>query len=167
MQEGSVINPDADAVRSVIDVIGGTRYALVACVWEHLAPSSGSFAAETAGPLVLESLRAGRWEQAEILGKLQEQLIADEQEKANVKVNRWLATDMGRGCEAIRAEVEAWDVADLPRIYTLARHVLLRQDEQALVLLADLLTTGDITQTDVDTWPLFDRLRIQGGLPRH
>ena len=166
MQEGSVINPDADAVRSVIDVIGGTRYALAACVWEHLAPGSGGFAAETAGGLLWESLRAGRWEQAEVLGKLQEQLIVGEQEKANAKVNRWLATDMGRGPGAIRAEVEDWYVAALPPAYTLARHVLLREDEQAHTLIGDLLKTGDITQADVDAWPLFDRLRVQGKLPK-
>jgi hypothetical protein len=165
-QEGSVINPDVDAIRSVIDLIGGTRYALVACIWEHLAPGSGSLAAELAGPVLLESLRAGRWEQAELLGKLQEQLIAGEQDKASVKVNRWLATDVGRGPEAIRAEVEAWDLAELPRVYTLARHVLLREDDQAVALLGDLLTAGDLTQTQVDTWPLFDRLRVQGRLPR-
>lgn len=162
--EGRIISPGADAVQSAIDVIGATRYALVACVWGHLVPGSGNFAAEMAGPLLLESLRAGRWEQAELLGKLQEQFIVGE-EQGRVRVNRWLATDLGHGPEAIRAEVEAWDVTALPRVYRLARHVLLREDEEALALLRDLLTTGDITQADIDTWPLFDRLRAQGRTP--
>lgn len=166
-QEGTVINPDVAAVRSAIDVIGGTRYALVACVWEQLAPGSGDFAAESAGPLVWESLRAGRWEQAELLGRLQEQLSTDARGKATAKVHRWLAVAMGRGPEAIWADVHAWNTASLPRIYALARLVLLQEDEAALALLSDLLTTGGLTQTDVDTWPLFDRLRAQGRLPDH
>ena len=161
--EGSIINPGADTVQSAIDVIGATRYALVACVWGHLLPGSGEVAAEMAGPVLWESLRAGRWEQAELLGKLQEQFSVGEKQ-ATVRVNRWLSAEMGRGPEAINTEVEAWDVTGLPRVYRLARHVLLREDEQALTLLGDLLTTGDITQADVDTWPLFDRLRAHGRL---
>jgi hypothetical protein len=80
-------------------------------------------------------------------------------------VNRWLATEMGHGHEAIRPEVEAWDTTGLPPEYSLARFVLLREDKQALALLDRLLATGDITQADVDSWPLFDRLRDQGRLP--
>jgi hypothetical protein len=49
-------------------------------------------------------------------------------------------------------------------VYTLARLVLLREDEQALALLRELRGTGDITQMAIDTWPLFDRLRGTGSL---
>jgi hypothetical protein len=163
-EAGSVINVDAATVRSAIDVIGATRFALVACTWEHLVPGSGNDAAEMSGPPLWESLRAGRWEQAELLGKLQEQLIADPEDRATARVNRWLAIDMGRGPEAIRVEVKAWKVTGLPRVYTLARLVLLREDEQALALLRELRGTGDVTQMAIDTWPLFDRLRGTGSL---
>jgi hypothetical protein len=129
-----------------------------------LVPGSGDDAAEMSGPPLWESLRAGRWEQAEFLGKLQEQLIADPEDKATARVNRWLAIDMGRGPEGIRAEVKAWKVTGLPRVYTLARFVLLREDEQALALLRELRGTDDITQMAIDTWPLFDRLRGTGSL---
>lgn len=54
---GSVISLDATAVRSAVDVIGATRFVLVACTWEHLVPGSGNTAAEMSGPLLLESLR--------------------------------------------------------------------------------------------------------------
>jgi hypothetical protein len=43
--------------------------------------------------------------------------------------------------------------------------VLLREDEAALALLGELLSAGDIRQTEVDTWPLFDRLRAEERLP--
>jgi hypothetical protein len=166
-EPGSVLSPDADAVRTAADVIGATRFALVACVWDHLDPGKGSLAAQMAGGAAWESLRAGRWEQAELLGRLEQLLGAEPHDKATAQVHRWLATDMGRGPEAIRAAVEAWDVAPLPPIYQAARQVLLRQDEQAIALLRGLIDTGDITQEDLDSWPLFDRLRGQarfGGL---
>ena len=161
-QAGSVLSPDADTVRSAIDVIGATRFTLIACVWEHLEPGSRSLVAEIAGPPLWESLRAGRWEQAEGLGKVQEVLATDPQDKATAKVNKWLATDMGHGPEAIRAEVEAWDVASLPPAFKVARQLLLREDEQALVLLHELLAEGAITQANIGTWPLFDRFRAEG-----
>jgi hypothetical protein len=160
-----VLSPDADTVRAAIDVIGATRYALAACAWDHLEPGKGDFAAQMAGPLVWESLHAGRWEQAELLSRLGQTLFADPEDQATAQVNRWLAIEAGRGPEAVREEVEAWDAAGLPRIYALARHVLLRQDDQALGMLRGLLDAGDITQVEVETWPLFDRLRAEGQLP--
>jgi hypothetical protein len=161
IEAGSVLSPDADTVRSAIDVIGATRYALVGCVWAHLEPGKGDFGAQMAGSLVWESLRAGRWEQAELLGRLGYVLAAAGEDRATAQVHRWLAIDMGRGPEAIRAEVEAWDVSGLPRIYRVARLVLLRQDEDANALLTELLDTGEITRTDIDTWPLFDGLNAR------
>jgi hypothetical protein len=45
--------------------------------------------------------------------------------------------------------------------FQVARHVVLRADEQALVLPQEMLAQGAITQTDIAAWPLFDRLRTQ------
>lgn len=164
-EEGAVITPDAAAVRSVIDVIGGTRYALVTCGWERLDHNMGVYAAQAADGPICESLRANRWEQAEVLGRLQEQLLSGTPEQATGRVHRWLAVEGGHGPEAIRAEVEAWDTSDLPDEYALARLVLLRNDEEALAALETLLATGGIMQEHLDSWPLFDRLRDRRVLP--
>jgi hypothetical protein len=48
--------------------------------------------------------------------------------------------------------------------FELARQVLLHNDEQAIVMMHDLLADGVISQTDVDSWQLFDRLRSTGAL---
>jgi hypothetical protein len=162
---GTIFSPDADAVRSAIDVIGAARFALVACTWEHLEPGTGNDAAEIAGPAIWESLRAGRWEQAELLGKAQEVLATEPEHESVAKVRRWLAADMGRGPDAIRAEVEAWDVTGLPPVFEAARCLLLRDDDRALALLRNMLDEGTLTQVDIDTWPLFDRLRAHGQAP--
>jgi hypothetical protein len=161
---GRILSPDADAVRSAIDVIGAASFALVACTWEHLDPRIGDVIAEIAGPAIWESLRAGRWEQAELLGKTQEVLATEPEYKAIAKVHRWLAADLGRGPGAIHAEVEAWDVTGLPQVFKAARHVLLREDDRALALLRKMLDEGALTRADIDTWPLFDRLRAHGQL---
>jgi hypothetical protein len=156
---------DAPAVQSAIDVIGAARFAFIGCIWDRIAPGHGEYAAEMAGPLLSESLRVRRWEQAELFGKFQAQLLTDPESKEIAKVNTWLAIDMGRGPNAVHGEVESWDVTDLPRVFQLARHLLLRQDAQALELLGALLATNAINQAEVDTWPIFDRLRAEGRLP--
>ena len=69
---------------------------------------------------------------------------------------------MVRGPQAIRAEVEAWDPSGLPATFQLARHVLLHEDDQATALMNRLLTDGELTQDDINTWPLFDLLLITG-----
>jgi hypothetical protein len=161
-QSGSIVSPDADAVRSAINVIGAARFALVACVWAHLEPGSGSLAAGAIWAPICDSLRDGRWEQAEWLARSQELLGTSPQDQAMARVNRWLAIDAGRGPGAIRAEVEDWDTRSLPSEFTLARYVLLHDDGQAISLLHELLSDGVITPDQVDSWPLFDRLRNEG-----
>jgi len=141
---GTVITPDPTAVRSAIDIVGAARFALAACVWSHLDPGTRDVVAVLAGPVVFESLCAGRWQQAGGLARVQELLAADPEDRANGQVNRWLAIDIGRGPEAIRAEVEAWDPGGLPAVYQLARLVLLREDERAPTLMDRLLDDLDI-----------------------
>jgi hypothetical protein len=156
MEVGSLLSPDADAVRAAADVIGATRCALITCVWAHLEPRQSDVAAQMTGALLWESLRAGRWRQAELLGLAGRVLAEDPQRKASAQVERWLAIEMGHGTEAIRAEVEEWDITDLSPIYAVARHILLRKDDEALAMLPGVI--------DIDTWPLFDRLRSEGKL---
>jgi hypothetical protein len=161
---GTVIELDADGVRSVIDEIAAARFGLIAGVWDKLMPGSGAMAEGTAGMLALESLRSGRWRQANGLARVQEVFAHDSVPAAAAKVNRWLAQDMGLGPAAIRREVEGWDVTGLPGQFRLARCILLRQDDQALALLRTLLQDGTMTSADVLDWPLFDRLRAEGKL---
>jgi hypothetical protein len=122
----------------------------------------GTRLAEETWPALWESLRAGRWRQAEGLGRLQEAFAGDPEGVAAAKVNRWLALDQGRGSEAIRDQVQAWDASDLPSRFEMARQLLLRNDDQGMRLLRDLVADGSVTPIDLATWPLFDRLRDEG-----
>jgi len=161
-EPGSIVTPDANTVRSAIDVIGAARFALAACVWAHLEPDSGFLAAEAAWAPFCDSLRDGRWEQAEWLARTEELLATSLEGQATARVNRWLAIEAGRGADAIRPEVEQWDTRSLSPDFALARSVLLHHDGQVIALLRELLADGVVTQDQVDSWPLFDRLRDEG-----
>jgi hypothetical protein len=136
---GNVIDFGATDVQSAIDEIGAARFALVAGVWDKLAPGMGAHAAGAAGSLIGERLRSGRWRQAEGLARVQQAFAADAKAAAIAKVHRWLARDIGLGPAAILGELQAWDVTGLPREYQLARHILMRQDEAAMALLRELV----------------------------
>lgn len=91
-----------------------------------------------------------------------EAFASDTDDIATAKVHRWLAFDQGHGPAAIAAEVEEWDETSLSPVYAMARCLLLRRDDQALVLLRRLLTEGTIDRTALALWPLFDRVREAG-----
>jgi hypothetical protein len=71
---------------------------------------------------------------------------------------------MGNGPEAIKTEVEAWDLTGLPAVYRMAQHVLLRRDDDGLALLRDLVADGTISKGQLESWPLLKRLRDEGKL---
>jgi hypothetical protein len=120
--------------------------------------------AEGAGVPVWESLRAGRWRQAEGLAKVQAAFATDPEVAATAAVNRWLAIEMGHSPEAIREEVTQWDVSDLPLTFQMARHLLLREDVEGMAMMRQLTADGILTQADLAVWALFARPREDGQL---
>jgi hypothetical protein len=163
-EPGTVLVPSPQDVQGAIDLVGAARYALVAAVWAHLEPGAGGLIAEGAGLPLGQSLRAGRWRQAEGLAKVQAAFAADAEAAATGRVNRWLAVEMGYGPEAIRDEVSQWDTGGLPATFQMARHLLLREDEAGIAMLRQLLAGGTVTHADLMEWPLFARLREEGKL---
>ena len=139
---GSVIASEPSSVRAAIDQIGAARFAIVAGVWDHLTPGMGADIAESVCIPLWNSLRAGRWRQAHGLARVEEAFAADNVAIATAKVNGWLALDQGHGPGAIRTEVQAWDVTALPAPFQVARHLLLRQDDDALRVLRQLVSDG-------------------------
>jgi hypothetical protein len=164
IEPGTVLLPSPEDVRSAIDQIGAARYALAAAVWARLEPGVGGMIGKGAGVPVWESLRAGRWRQAEGLAKVQAALATDPEVAATAAVNRWLAIEMGHGPEAIHEEVLQWDVSSLPLAFQMARHLLLREDEEGMAMMRQLIADGTLTQADLAVWPLFARLREDGQL---
>jgi hypothetical protein len=159
---GSLIASEPSSVRAAIDQIGAARYAIVAGVWDHLTPRMGADIAESVCIPLWHSLRAGRWRQAHGLARVEEAFAQDSAAIATAKVNGWLALDQGHGPDAIRPEVQAWDVTALPAPFQAARHLLFRQDDEALSVLRQLVSDGTMNVGQLASWPLFDRIREAG-----
>jgi hypothetical protein len=163
-EAGTVLAPSPQDVQGAIDQVGAARYALIAAVWAHMEPGAGGLIAEGAGLPLWQSLRAGRWRQAEGLAKVQAAFAADAETAATGRVNQWLAVEIGHGPEAIRDEVSQWDTSGLPATLQMARHLLLREDDAGIAMLRQLFAGGTLTQADLMEWPLFARLREEGKL---
>jgi hypothetical protein len=163
-QVGDVPAADPAQVQAAIDEIGAARFGLAAAVWHHIMPNVGAMiSGETYLPFCA-SLEAGRWRQAAGFAKIEATFAADAEDAAGAKVNRWLALEMGHGPQAVKAEIEAWDLTGLPDVYRMAQHVLLRRDNDGLALLRDLVANGAISRSQLESWPLLKHLRDEGKL---
>jgi hypothetical protein len=107
-------------------------------------------------------LTEARWSPGHGLARVEEAFAADNVAIAIAKVNGWLTLDQGHGPGPIQAEVQAWDVMALPARFHVARHLLLRQDDDALPVLRQLVSDGTIDAGQFASWPLFDRIREAG-----
>ncbi len=114
---GSLVASESETVKAAIDEVGAIRFAIVAGVWDSLAPGIGAEIGESTCIPLWTSPRAGRWRQAAGLARVEELFASDAGATATAKVNGWLALDQGHGPEAIAASVEAWDVSALPPLY--------------------------------------------------
>jgi hypothetical protein len=160
----TVLEYQAADVQAVVDEVAAVRFALVAATWNSLEVGMGTIAAEAAGAPIFESLRSGRWRQAQGLALVAQAFGDDAESVAAAKVNRWLARQAGLGAVSIHDEVEAWDISGLPRTFEVARLVLLRRDIEAVALIGELLRSGVMKRADLGDWPLFDRLIAEGKL---
>ena len=158
-QVGDVPAADPAQVQAAIDEIGAARFGLAAAVWHHIMPDLGEVISGGTYTPFRASLEAGRWRQAAGLARVEATFATDAEDAAGAKVNRLLALDMGHGPKAIKAEVEKWDLTGLPAVFRMAQHVLLRRDNEGLPLLHDLVADGTISRSQLDSWPLFRRLR--------
>ena len=163
-QVGDVPAEDPAQVQSAIDEIGAVRFGLTSAVWHHIMPDLGEMISHGSYLPYCASLDAGRWRQAAGLAQVEATFATGAEDAAAAKVEKWLALDMGHGPETIRAEVEAWDLTGLPEVFRVAQRVLLHHDDDALALLRNLVADGTATVSQLESWPLFKRLRHEGKL---
>jgi hypothetical protein len=74
-------------------------------------------------------------------------------------VNEWIAKKHLFGAEAIRAQVESWDVSALAPEFCIAKFALLNDHDSALALLPKLIEDGVIANEALAEWPLLSDLR--------
>lgn len=161
-QIGSVIELDAAYLREAIDRCEVLTVAIVTGLLKARTPQSAGHVAGLASHLAFTADASGALLRAEGYHHLAGALTDDPLDTQRQRVNQWLLRERRLGADAISTEVEGWDVSMLPREFALARHVLLREDEVGLALLAELRSDGTVTQSNVEAWPLFARWREHG-----
>lgn len=156
------VNIDRGYVMEVIDRLQIAGLILVARVFDKLGAGE-DWAKAVKHDLVSESsydlLVNGRNRAVVELGNLIKITNCDGSADLVVKVNRWIAMKCHAGLEAIRAEVDLWDVSILSMRYRLAKYALLDDFERAARLVPAVVGTPELTQAEFNAWPLLKGVR--------
>jgi hypothetical protein len=157
----SQLTVDSEYLVRALDALSSAGVILAALIIRKLFPAErNEHPADTmASQAVLESLLNGRWSvAATVTAALRDGCVADDTRYV-MRVNGWLAHKRVDGVEAIRSEVESWQVAALAPRFQLARLALLDRTEEADEFARSLLRQGDLSQDAWDTWPLLAEVR--------
>lgn len=85
--------------------------------------------------------------------------VKDEFAREQLRVNVWIARSELHGVDAIRSEVEAWDVEAKSDLFKLARLTLTDRFAEAVPLAKQLIASDVLETRSIFTWPLFGKLR--------
>jgi hypothetical protein len=143
------------AIREI--AIFGARLLLLA--WSKWLPGESDLAAQKANDLVFQELVAGRFEIAHCIAKTARGIAEEDQIRWFLQVNGWLAVRGADGVDAIKDEVEAWDVSALSPLYVAAKAALLDDFDTLFEHLPPLVEHGEIGKKHLEEWPLFNYSR--------
>ncbi|WP_042435560.1 hypothetical protein [Streptacidiphilus anmyonensis] len=158
---GSLLDLDAQYLRDAIDRVELLTIGMTMGLLRAKVDNFSEMLAGSAAEFGFAAVDAGALLRAEGYYHLAGALSEDQEEKERQRVNAWLARDVRLGPGAVHAEVDAWGADKLPRVFQLARLILLRRDEEGLALFADLVADGTLAPDDVQQWLLFARWRDQ------
>ncbi len=159
---GAVIDLSREDIERLFDLAVSVRFAFGLACTERVDPGRGVAAASEHYVCYWPQFAAGHFRAALGIARAALAFATNPEEAAVARVNMWLARDRLGEQESVGSEVAAWDVADLPRHFHLARLVLLHDDDRAIALLKELVDEGTVTPDDARTLPLFARLREAG-----
>ncbi|WIB60556.1 hypothetical protein DEJ13_01640 [Curtobacterium sp. MCLR17_007] len=158
MAKGTYLDASPDYVGSSIEHIETFGLLLTDAVWKKLIKhrASRDFFNETTA---FAALKEKRWTFAEIAYRRREADPEDMTAATNARVNIWLAMSERDGLEAVRQDVEAWDISVLSDVYGFAKQCLLRDSDGAFARLDSLIETEALSAEALATWPITARLR--------
>ncbi|MGY1745565.1 hypothetical protein [Blastococcus sp. SYSU D00695] len=152
---------DGAYLSSAVDSLTATGALLTALVLRKLVPVIDHD--HPADSLISNSayqfLRLGRWRVVVALTSAMVDECASDYTRYVMQVNGWLARKRQNGIEAIRQEVEAWQVSALAPRLQLARLALLDDNLEAYKLARILVERNEISQSEWDEWPLLQEVR--------
>jgi hypothetical protein len=155
---GTMLCVDGDYLSTAIDLLCGFLLAIILLAWAA-RPRRHAFAVQYAAMYAAGAETELRWPLAESLHHAAARIDPDTVMAAAHQVNAWLARTRRAGPDSVIDAVRAWPTDELPPRFRLARTILLDERDTAISMLPGALLRGDVTRSDLRTWPLFDRLR--------
>lgn len=150
---------DRSYLETAIDhvTIFGARLILIA--WAKWKPEERPEAAHAANERVFSYLSEERWRPASCIAKTGRELAVEEQARLYLQVNAWQADIKLKGLDAVRPEIEAWDISALSPEYAAAKMALLDDYDHLFELLPSLYDQRLLKAQHLREWPLFKEAR--------
>lgn len=115
--------------------------------------------------LSFDALKGKRWAVARAISEyVCNQKECTEASELAAKVNYWQSFKWSGEFEAIRKEVESWDVSAKSGIYQVAKDVLLDRGKAVVDKITLLLSAKELHVDELRDWPLFQGLRDGGAI---
>lgn len=104
-------------------------------------------------------LQEGRYSIVKLIGRNAPLDHLEEDAALVMRVNLWLAHKLSGSFGEVRAEVEAMNVASKSRLFNLAKHALLDENEDAYRVAQSMIRDGELRPEFFYTWPLLYGVR--------
>ena len=104
-------------------------------------------------------LAAGRFACVAPLASQLEPYVTTAATRERLRANSLLAKKKQDGINAVRSEIESWDVSAAEDQLVLAKHCLLDEVDEARMVYERLSNLGEITVAELATWPILETLR--------
>ena len=96
---------------------------------------------------------------SKIFYQLMDNPYLDAQKKTMSKVNYWISEKESNGLQQIKSDVEQFDISALDSVFSLAKALLLNENDKATNIFEKLYTKKEIPFYVVEEWPLFKEYR--------
>lgn len=159
---GERLTVDAEYLALSVDrlIVAGTLVQVSAMRKLLAVGADGEHPADSvASSAVYDYLEQGRWSLCAQLAAATHEDCFDDYTRYRIRVNGWLARKRMGGVDAIRAEVEPWQVSALSPKFRLAKLILLGAIPEAYELGRALLESDEISSDDWWSWPLLEEVR--------
>jgi hypothetical protein len=156
---GRILSVDADYLSCALDELTVAGVALGVTAWCKWFSTEAETAVGSILPTTYELLNSDRYAACIALCEVGRNLGGGGWTREALLVNAWIARKALADVEAIRDDVEAWDVSALSPLFALARVTLLDDLDAAFSMLPELIKTEIVSLDQLAEWPLFRTLR--------
>ena len=110
--------------------------------------------------VLFEMMIARRWYCPGRSFELIKDMLPNSEYRTLVMVNSWYSTLKTSPQDAVLQRARDWDVSSLHPKFKLARSCILGEASVASGLAEELLASGELSQMNIDTWPILECVRV-------